>query len=100
MRHLRTPAHNRAGFAGRITAIAAGVAALAAICGNANAFDLETGNPDLTVRWDNTARLNYGVRVEERDSKIGNSALADEGTYSFDKGDAVAQRLTCCPNWT
>ena len=37
--------------------------------------------------------LNYGVRVESRDSKIGNSALADEGDYSFDKGDAVAKRI-------
>uniref|UniRef100_UPI0037852FCC DUF1302 domain-containing protein n=1 Tax=Aquabacterium sp. TaxID=1872578 RepID=UPI0037852FCC len=31
--------------------------------------------------------------MEQRDPKIGNSALADEGTYSFDKGDAVAQRV-------
>jgi hypothetical protein len=50
-------------------------------------------NSDLSVRWDNTVRLNYGQRVEGRDSKIGNSALADEGTFSFDRNDAVAQRV-------
>ncbi|WP_298926494.1 DUF1302 domain-containing protein [uncultured Ramlibacter sp.] len=77
--------------AARLRAIAAAVGLLAA--GSAAAFELETGNPDLAVRWDNTVRVNYGVRVENRDSKIGNSALADEGDYSFDRHDAVAKRL-------
>jgi hypothetical protein len=68
--------------------------AAALLCATAaQAFEFDTGNPDLTVRWDNTLRLNYGVRVEGRDQKIGNSALADEGDYSFDRGDAVAKRL-------
>jgi hypothetical protein len=61
--------------------------------GSAYAFQFDTANPDLSVRWDNTFRYNYAVRVEERDQKIGNSPIADEGTYSFDKGDAVANRL-------
>ena len=38
-------------------------------------------------------RVNLGARVEGRNSKIGNTAIADEGTYSFDKGDFVAQRI-------
>ena len=57
------------------------------------AFEIDTGNPDLAIRWDNTVRMNLGARVESRDSKIGNSALSDEGTYSFDKGDFVAKRF-------
>ncbi|MBS0441608.1 MAG: DUF1302 domain-containing protein [Proteobacteria bacterium] len=57
------------------------------------AFEIDSGNPDLSIRWDNTVRLNLATRVEGRDPKIGNSAVADEGTYSFDKGDMVAQRL-------
>ena len=32
-------------------------------------------------------------RVESRDQAIGNSIIADEGTYSFDKGDIVQNRL-------
>ncbi len=76
----------------RLSTLAAAVAALAA-SGSALAFEFDTGNPDLAVRWDNTVRANYAVRVEARDPKIGNSALSDEGTYSFDKGDAVAKRL-------
>ena len=57
------------------------------------AFELDTGNPDLAIRWDNNVRLNLAARVESRDPKIGNSALADEGTYSFDNGDLVAKRF-------
>ena len=68
-------------------------ATLALGAGEASAFDVNTGNPDLAIRFDNTVRLNYGVRVESRDSKIGNSALSDEGDYSFDKNDAIAKRF-------
>ena len=67
--------------------------ALALLAGEASAFDIDVGNPDLAIRFDNTVRLNYGVRVESRDSKIGNSALADEGDYSFDSGQAIAKRI-------
>jgi hypothetical protein len=59
----------------------------------ASAMEIGTGNPDLSLRWDNTVRLNLATRVEGRDDKIGNSALADEGTYSFDRGDLVAKRF-------
>ncbi|MBA2965206.1 DUF1302 family protein [Ramlibacter sp. MAH-25] len=73
------------------TAIAAG--ALLACCGNALAMEIDTGNPDVSVRWDNSVRLNYATRVENRDPKIGNSPLSDEGTFSFDRGDAVSKRI-------
>lgn len=86
----RRPRAQAALHALSLTAVAAGVLLA---CGSARAFEFETGNPDLSVRWDNTVRLNYGQRVEERDNRIGNTAIADEGTYSFDKNDAVAQRL-------
>ncbi len=74
------------------TSVAAALAATFA-AGGALAFEIDTGNPDLTIRWDNTVRFNLGVRVESRDDKIGNSAISDEGTYSFDKGDLVAARF-------
>jgi len=70
------------------------LAAISALCGSAAlAFEIDTGNPDLAVRWDNTVRANLAARVESRDSKIGNSALADEGDYSFDNGDFVSKRI-------
>ena len=72
-------------------AIAAAIAAFPGA--SALAFEFDTGNADLSVRWDNTVRYNYGQRVEARDPKIGNNAVSDEGTYSFDKGDTVTNRL-------
>jgi Protein of unknown function (DUF1302) len=71
----------------------AAAAALALAAGGVQAMEIETPDPDLSIRWDNTARVNLGVRVEGRDSKIANTAIADEGTYSFDKGDFVAKRI-------
>ncbi len=70
---------------------AAFVAVLAS--GNAHAFQIDAGNPDLAIQWDNTVRFNSAVRAEDRDDKIGNTAIADEGTYRFDQGDFVANRL-------
>ncbi|MEJ8857326.1 DUF1302 domain-containing protein [Variovorax robiniae] len=84
------PAASQPTFPLAATALAV---ALLSISSGAQAFELDTGNPDLTLRWDNTLRYNYASRVEERDSKIGNSAVSDEGTYSFNKGQAVANRV-------
>ena len=58
---------------------------LALWAASAGAVEIETGNADLVVRFDNTVRLNYAQRTERRDPKIGNSAIADEGTFSFDR---------------
>ncbi|MDE2369295.1 MAG: DUF1302 domain-containing protein [Burkholderiales bacterium] len=73
------------------TALAAALSAL--VCGPALAFEIDTGNADLSLRWDNTVRLNYGVRTQNRDPKIASSALADEGDYLFNKGQAVTERI-------
>jgi len=79
------------GTSPRLATLAAAIAV--ALPGVASAFEVPTDNPDLAIRFDNTVRANYGLRVESRDSKIGNSALADEGDYSVDKGHAVAERI-------
>ncbi len=86
----RQRSDSRRAFALSTLAVAA---LLALTAGSANAFDIDSGNPDFAIRFDNTIRANYGVRVESRDSKIGNSVLADEGDYSFDNGQAVAKRI-------
>ncbi len=90
-RQTMTP-RTRSGCAFAPSALAV-AAALALLSSGVQAFELDTGNPDLAIRWDNNVRLNLANRVEWRDSKIGNSALSDEGTYSFDKGDWVAKRF-------
>lgn len=81
----------RGGMRACTAAVALAVAAMAA--GNALAFDIDTGNADVQLRWDNTVRLNVAQRVGARDSKIASNQAYDEGDYSFDKGALVAKRL-------
>ena len=49
----------------RRTALSAAVAAACmGVCAGANAFEFDTGNDDLSARWDNTVRYNFGKRVD------------------------------------
>ncbi len=76
----------------RRAALALGVAA-AGLSGEVSAFSVDTGNPDLEVKWDNTVRLNAGWRVEEIDDALGDNFLNDESEYRFRQGDMIAQRV-------
>lgn len=58
----------------------------------AQAFEIDTGNPDLSVRFDNTVKLSYGQRVEGRNGTIANTANFNDGNLNFDRGDAVNER--------
>ncbi|GGO84274.1 hypothetical protein GCM10011348_30140 [Marinobacterium nitratireducens] len=60
---------------------------------SAQAFEVDTGNPDLSVRFDNTVKLNYGQRVEGRNPSIANSANFNDGDLHFDSGDAINERV-------
>jgi hypothetical protein len=70
-----------------------GGAALALAALPAYAFNIQTGNPDLAVRWDNTLKYNLGWRAEGRDSNLVNSPGYDSSTLYRDKGDVVTNRL-------
>jgi hypothetical protein len=60
-----------------------------------HAFLIDTGNPDLTVRWDNNVRYNLGMRVEGRDDRLMNdpSGIFDDGDGKFGRGDVVTNRV-------
>ena len=58
----------------------------------AQAFELDTGNEDLSIRFDNTIKLNYAQRVESANSKIANSWNLNDGDRNFSSGSAVSQR--------
>jgi len=85
-RHATSP-HLRA--VRRIAAAAAALCASAA----APAFEIDTGMPDLKLRWDNTLRYNVSVRAEGKDPKIANAPNSDESDNKFDRGDVVNNRL-------
>ena len=60
----------------------------------ANAFEISTGNPDLNVNLDTTARYTLGVRAESQDKKIlNNPVYGADSDALFKRGDLVANRL-------
>ncbi len=80
---------------GRRTAI---FSALLLASMTSQAFEIDTGNPDLTVRWDNTFKYNLTVRAEKIDKKIvgdgGSKAiLGDDADLGWERGDIVNNRL-------
>lgn len=61
-------------------------AALALASAPARAFSIETGNPDIKLRWDNTLKYSNGFRVKDRSQKIMADGRTDDGDQNFDKG--------------
>lgn len=58
------------------------------------AMELDTGNEDLAVRFDNTFKYNYGVRTENADKRILGSPNSNDGDYNFrHAGSNVTNRV-------
>ena len=67
-------------------------------CGSGQAFEIQTDNPDLKVRWDNTVKYSAGARVKDRSPGLSqtvfgrtgvvgpNNLNQDDGNNNFDKG--------------
>ncbi len=68
------------------------IAATLAAAGSAGAVEINTGNPDIVLRWDNTIRVNLANRVESQDASILNSPNYDDGDRNFDTG-MVSERF-------
>ncbi len=69
------------------------VAACLCAAGSAAALDIDVGNPDIRLRWDNTLRYNAGVRAQSPDPAISRSTSFDESDGRFGRGDVVTNRL-------
>jgi len=52
----------------------------------AGAFEYDTGNEDLSIRWDNTVRANILMRAQQQDKHILASANFDDGDRNFGNG--------------
>ncbi len=74
------------------SALAAGLA-LAMTAGSAVAFEIDTGNPDVVLRWATTLRYNRGMRTEDQDASILANPNFDDGDRNFEDGSLVANRL-------
>lgn len=87
MKHHRPPALSP-------SAVASAMLVMGLLGGtSAHAFEIDTGNPDVTLRWDNTFRYNYGVRMKDRDPALIANPGSDDGNRNFAKGQAVTNRL-------
>lgn len=64
----------------------AAVLAQALMVQHANATELETGNPDLKVHWDNTVKYSAGFRVKSADDALKVDPNQDDGNRSFNRG--------------
>lgn len=78
--------------ASRYTLLASAI--LAATVPMAHAAEIETGNPDWTVRLDNTVKYNYGVRTESADKRMLATPNNNDGDYNFRKaGTNITNRV-------
>ncbi|SNC62733.1 Protein of unknown function [Marinobacter sp. es.048] len=68
-------------------------AAMLTAAGEVYAVALDTGNPDVRLRWDNTVRYNLGVRAESKERALAESATQQIADNKFDRGDVVTNRL-------
>ncbi|NWL77754.1 DUF1302 domain-containing protein [Pseudomonas taiwanensis] len=71
--------------------------AAALVCGapSVHAFQIQTGNPDLSLRWDNTLKYSAAWRLKDQSSKLTEGQVAlnqDDGDRAFDKG-LISNRL-------
>jgi Protein of unknown function (DUF1302) len=77
----------------RRTTLCAAVAAVFAAPLSAVAFEINTNNEDLAIRWDNTFRYNLGMRAQSQDQAILGAVNNDDGDRNFANGKLVANRL-------
>ena len=89
--NVRTRTHGRSAF--RPAAISAAVIAAFAIPNAAFAFEIDVGNPDLAMRWDNTIRYNLGLRTTPQDPAFLNNLNLDDGDRNFKKNSLEANRI-------
>ena len=70
------------------------LAILAASMPVAHAVEVDTGNPDWSVRFDNTVKYNYGVRTEGADKRMLATPNNNDGDYNFRKaGTNITNRV-------
>ncbi|MHA6203591.1 DUF1302 domain-containing protein [Dyella soli] len=91
MKNVYRANKRRSGTAIRLIALA--VAAALGASGAAHAVELDTGNPDISVRWDNTFRYNLGHRAHDQNASILASPNYDDGDRNFGNGSIVTNRL-------
>ncbi len=81
----------RRASAQRNLALSIAVAAALTLPAAAGAFEFDTGNEDLSIRFDNTVRANVSVRAESQDDAILANPNFDDGDRNFDSGSVFTR---------
>lgn len=77
----------------RLTQIALATSVvLAGLAAPAHAIEIDTGNDDVTVRWDNQIRYGLGMRVEGINPAFANNPQTDATELSAKKGGVIMNR--------
>ncbi|WP_442969284.1 DUF1302 domain-containing protein [Pseudomonas sp. TUM22785] len=70
------------------------VAILVAGMPAAQAFEIDTGSTDWSIRFDNTIKYNYGVRTQSADTRMLGTPNNNDGNYNFRKaGTNITNRI-------
>jgi len=68
------------------------VATVLGVCGSVDAFEINTGDEDIVMNWDNTLRYTLADRIRGQGKDIVNSVNHNDGDRNFDVG-LVSSRL-------
>jgi len=79
-------------FGARAASLVGG-AALTLLISPASAFQIETDNSDISMRWDNTVKYNAGWRAEGRKAVLADNWVSQGTNYGWDRGDVVTSRV-------
>lgn len=89
---------------GRCASMSLVAAAVAVLCGGANAFEFDTGDSGVKIRWDNTVKYSAALRMKDRSPGLASTAFGptgvvgpnnvnqDDGDNNFDRG-LISNRL-------
>ena len=77
----------------RLSALASAALAFLVFASSSQAMEIDTGNPDVVLRWDNTVRYNLGQRTQGQDPAILANPNFDDGDRNFNKNSLIANRL-------
>ncbi|WP_213959617.1 MULTISPECIES: DUF1302 domain-containing protein [unclassified Variovorax] len=77
----------------RLSAVASAALSFLLFASASHAAEIDVGNPDLSIRWDNTLRYNVGVRTQAQDPAILGNPNLDDGDRNFKKGSLIANRI-------
>lgn len=78
---------------GKLLPVAAASAVVLAMSAPGRAMELETGNPDLSIRWDNTVKYSTGIRLKDPSPGLVADRNQDDGDRNFKKHGLISNRV-------